>query len=113
MGSTSDPGELTDPTPPPSFEEFQKQTSLMTTCTLLWKELSDHFSSLEQDLLAKSQSLLHKLHSLDHHTNQSLLRLQTRDLTIDDSLHLSLNNLQKTQDNALLMARLIMEMACC
>ncbi|CAA2955985.1 Hypothetical predicted protein [Olea europaea subsp. europaea] len=33
-----------------SFNAFQHQTSLMTSYTLPWKELSDHFSSLEQDL---------------------------------------------------------------
>ncbi|CAK9187542.1 unnamed protein product [Ilex paraguariensis] len=49
MGSIADPGELTQP----SFDEFQRQTSLMTSCTLLWKELSDHFTSLEQDLQKK------------------------------------------------------------
>ncbi|GMP77081.1 hypothetical protein CsSME_00033477 [Camellia sinensis var. sinensis] len=59
MGSIADPGgefgEWTQP-PPPSFDEFQRQTSLMTSCTLLWKELSDHFSSLEQNLLKQPRT---------------------------------------------------------
>ncbi|KAI3729956.1 hypothetical protein L6452_18629 [Arctium lappa] len=53
MGSISipDPGEVT---PPTSFDEFQRQASLMTTCTLIWKELSYHFTSLEKHLRQKS-----------------------------------------------------------
>ncbi|KAI3452726.1 hypothetical protein Pfo_009390 [Paulownia fortunei] len=56
MGSLPDPSELTYP-PPLSFNNFQRQTSLMMSCTLLWKELFDHFSSLEQDLIKKSDAL--------------------------------------------------------
>nr|GMD87117.1 FRIGIDA-like protein 4A [Ipomoea batatas] len=55
MGSIADPGECSQSTPP-SFDEFQRQASLMTSCTLLWKELSDHFTSLEQDLLKNDSS---------------------------------------------------------
>ncbi|KAJ6430064.1 hypothetical protein OIU84_021465 [Salix udensis] len=67
MGSIPDPGELTELTRP-SFDEFQRQTSLMTSCTLLWKELSDHFTSLEQDLQKKSEALKHKIQTLDNQT---------------------------------------------
>ncbi|MCI26506.1 frigida-like protein 4a, partial [Trifolium medium] len=77
MGSIPDPGELSELTQP-SFDDFQRQTSLMTSCTLLWKELSDHFSSLEQHLLHKSEALNRKIRSLDNQTNESLNLLRHR-----------------------------------
>ncbi|CAL1383381.1 unnamed protein product [Linum trigynum] len=74
MGSIPDPGEVTaDLTPPPpSFDDFQRQTSLMTSCTLLWKELSDHFTTLEQNLQKTSDALKRKIQALDTETKDSL-----------------------------------------
>ncbi|KAK4434026.1 FRIGIDA-like protein 4a [Sesamum alatum] len=97
MGSLPDPGELTHPPPPqPSFDEFQRQTSLMTSCTLLWKELSDHFSSLEQDLIKKSDALKAKFQALNNETQQSLQALDTRESSISKSMSIVLESLEKT-----------------
>lgn len=101
MGSIPDPGELSELTQPPSFDEFQRQTSLMTSCTLLWKELSDHFSSLEQDLLNKAEALKLKIRSLDNHTEQSLHLLDRRESSIDGSLQIALRSLDKNRNAAL------------
>ncbi|ESQ47616.1 hypothetical protein EUTSA_v10020440mg [Eutrema salsugineum] len=87
MGSVPDPGELTELTQP-SFEEFQRQTSLMTSCTLLWKELSDHFTSLEQNLMKKSEALKQMIETLDNQTQTSLESLKRREVTIDHSVEI-------------------------
>ncbi|OWM74262.1 FRIGIDA-like protein 4a [Punica granatum] len=101
MGSIPDPGELTHELTQPSFDEFQRQTSLMTSCTLLWKELSDHFTSLEQNLMRKSEALKHKLRALDEQTKQSLTVLEKRETTIDGSVEIALKKVDKSKEAAL------------
>ncbi|GAB4851087.1 FRIGIDA-like protein 4a [Ancistrocladus abbreviatus] len=100
MGSIPDPGELTQ-SQPVSFEEFQRQTSLMTSCTLLWKELSDHFTNLEQDLRKKSEALKHKFQTLDNQTTESLRNLEKREVTIDGSVELAIGKAQESKKAAL------------
>ncbi|EPS62727.1 hypothetical protein M569_12062, partial [Genlisea aurea] len=80
-----------------SFEDFQRQTSLMTSCTLLWKELSDHFYSLEQDLIRKSDALKVRLQDLNDHTSRSLKALDSRESSISRSISAAL---QKLEENA-------------
>ncbi|KAL0718966.1 hypothetical protein Bca4012_068289 [Brassica carinata] len=87
MGSVSDPGELTE-LAQPSFEEFQKQTSLMTSCTLLWKELSDHFTALEENLMKKSEALKEMIGALDSQTQTSMESLKRREATIERSVEI-------------------------
>ncbi|KAK9070720.1 hypothetical protein SSX86_011122 [Deinandra increscens subsp. villosa] len=93
MGSISipNPGESTQP---PSFDEFQRQTSLMTSCTLLWKELSDHFTSLEQTLLNKSDAIKDKIKTLDTETKASLVSLKERETTMDNSVAIALQKVE-------------------
>ncbi|KAG6393130.1 hypothetical protein SASPL_147363 [Salvia splendens] len=93
MGSLPDPGESTQP--PPSFDDFQRQTSLMTSCTLLWKELSDHFTSLEQDLIRKSDALKAKVEALSQETQQSLNALESRESSISRSLSIAYETLEQ------------------
>ncbi|GLU08873.1 hypothetical protein SLE2022_257570 [Rubroshorea leprosula] len=100
MGSISDPGELTELTPP-SFDEFQRQTSLMTSCTLLWKELSDHFSYLEQNIMKKSEALKRKIQTLEHETEASLDSLKKREVTIDGSLEIAVKRVEEHREAAL------------
>ncbi|XP_027116290.2 FRIGIDA-like protein 4a [Coffea arabica] len=107
MGSIADPGELTQtqpppPQPPPSFDDFQRQTSLMTSCTLLWKELSDHFTSLEQNLEKKSAALKAKLKTLDFQTNTSLDELNRRESTLSTVLSMALEKVEKSKAGAIL-----------
>lgn len=105
MGSIPDPGdefaESTHPPPQPSFDEFQRTASLMTSCTLLWKELSDHFSSLEQDLKNKSDALNHKLQTLDAQTKQSLQVLEHREDTINAAVSVALQKVKEQKEAAL------------
>lgn len=101
MGSIPDPGQLSELTPP-SFDEFQKQTSLMTSCTLLWKELSDHFSYLEQNIMKKAEGLKLKIQALDRDTKVSLDSFKERELTIDGSLEIALERAEKQTKAALM-----------
>ncbi|CAL8989647.1 unnamed protein product [Prunus brigantina] len=100
MGSIPDPGELTELTPP-SFDEFQRQTSLMTSCTLLWKELSDHFTSLEQNLLKKSEAIKRKIQNLEQETKESLDELEQREVTIMESVEIAVGKVEKSKEAAL------------
>ncbi|KAK8684836.1 hypothetical protein V6N13_040852 [Hibiscus sabdariffa] len=100
MGSIHDPGELTE-LEQPSFDEFQRQTSLMTSCTLLWKELSDHINSLEQNLLKQSETLKRKIKTLDSETKASLDSLKKRELSIVDSVKIALNRVESNTKAAM------------
>ncbi|KAK3042149.1 hypothetical protein RJ639_001269 [Escallonia herrerae] len=91
MDSTADPGEATNP----SLDEFQTQASLMTSCTLLWKELTDHFTSLEQSLQQKSAAIKAKIQSLDTQTKESLQLLEQRDSTLNASISIALEKVEK------------------
>lgn len=94
MGSISipDPGEFTQP---PSFDEFQRQASLMTSCTLLWKELSDHFTYLEQNLLKKSDAIKDKIKTLETETKTSLDSLEERETTIEKSVSIAIRKVEE------------------
>lgn len=98
MSSIADPGELTQS---PSFDEFQRQTSLMTSCTLLWKELSDHFNSLEEDIKKKSDAIKSKIDKLDAETTESLKHLEHRELTLVNSISIALETVEKRKAAAL------------
>ncbi|KAF3681886.1 FRIGIDA-like protein 4a [Capsicum chacoense] len=102
MGSLADPGELDTVAPPPSFDEFQRQTSLMTSCTLLWKELSDHFTSLEQDILKKAEALKAKITTLDEETKASLKVLEHRENSMNVSLSIALDKVVEKKRAAIL-----------
>ncbi|KAL8162688.1 hypothetical protein V2J09_014177 [Rumex salicifolius] len=104
MGSIPDPGELVNspaPVAAPSFEEFQRQTSLMTSCTLLWKELSDHFTTIEQDLRRKSEALKRKIQTLDDQTKESLKVLERREVTIDGSVEVAIGKAESLKRTAM------------
>ncbi|KAK1434519.1 hypothetical protein QVD17_00263 [Tagetes erecta] len=66
----------------------------MTTCTLLWKELSDHFTSLEQTLLMKSDAIKDKIQTLDTQTKASLASLEEREATMDNSVAIALKKVE-------------------
>ncbi|KAM1125301.1 hypothetical protein ACFX2B_040114 [Malus domestica] len=73
----------------------------MTSCTLLWKELSDHFLSLEQNLLKKSEAIKLKIQTLEHETKASLDELEQREVTIRDSFEIALGKVEKSKEAAL------------
>ncbi|XP_047315365.1 FRIGIDA-like protein 4a [Impatiens glandulifera] len=100
MGSNPDPGGVVDQ-PPASFDEFQRQASLMTSCTLLWKELTDHFTSLEQDIQKKSEAIKRKIGNLDAQTKDSLDFLEKRETTIDGSISMLLEKMKGRTEAAI------------
>nr|DAD33685.1 TPA_asm: hypothetical protein HUJ06_012536 [Nelumbo nucifera] len=98
MGSIPLPGEMLQT----SFEDFQRQATLMTSCTLLWKELSDHFSSLEQDLQKKSEALREKFQTLDDRTKETLDGLEKREVSIEGSVEQALVKVEERKEAALI-----------
>lgn len=100
MGSVPDSGDPTR-SPSSSFEEFQRQTSLMTSCTLLWKELSDHFTNIEEDLRRKSEALKRKIQVLDDQTKHSLEVLKKRDVTVEGSVEIAMERAEDSKKAAL------------
>ncbi|XP_074568843.1 FRIGIDA-like protein 4a [Curcuma longa] len=80
-----------------SFSELEKQRELITCCTQLWKELSDHFSTLERGLEMKSEALLCKRQEHDASTRRTLGVLRRRELTIDASVEIALSKLDAVQ----------------
>ncbi|KAI3787189.1 hypothetical protein L1987_41466 [Smallanthus sonchifolius] len=66
----------------------------MTSCTLLWKELFDHFTSLEQMLLKKSDEIKDKIKTLDTETKASLASLEERESTMENSVAIALQKVE-------------------
>ncbi|OAY85525.1 FRIGIDA-like protein 4a [Ananas comosus] len=66
------------------LEDLEAQKTLITNCTLLWKSLSDHFSSLRQTLADRSQALDADLQSIDSTTKQTLETLSSREASVPD-----------------------------
>ncbi|XP_039118259.1 FRIGIDA-like protein 4a [Dioscorea cayenensis subsp. rotundata] len=77
-----------------SFETLEKQRELITSCTALWKELSDHFSTLERGLQLRSDSLRSRRESLDASTKRTLDSLNRREHSIDTSVRIALAKLE-------------------
>eukprot|EP00262_Sarcandra_glabra_P019982 TRINITY_DN7795_c0_g1_i1.p1 TRINITY_DN7795_c0_g1~~TRINITY_DN7795_c0_g1_i1.p1 ORF type:complete len:545 (+),score=77.17 TRINITY_DN7795_c0_g1_i1:57-1637(+) len=84
-----------------TFEDFEKQTALMKNCTLLWKELSDHFTFLEQDLKKKSETLKVKFETLDHKTKETLGDLEKREVSIDGNVEIALVKVDECREAAI------------
>ncbi|KAK9086830.1 hypothetical protein Syun_029224 [Stephania yunnanensis] len=99
MGSVAITGEEMLQT---SFDDFQRQTSLMASCTLLWKELSDHFTSLEQDLRRKSEALKDQIQNLDSKTKESLDVLEKREETIVGNVDQAIGKVEERKEAALI-----------
>ncbi|KAL0323609.1 UNVERIFIED_CONTAM: FRIGIDA-like protein 4b [Sesamum angustifolium] len=67
-------------------------------------ELSDHFLSLEQDLIKKSDALKAKFQALNNETQQSLQALDTRESSISKSMSIVLESLEKTTKRSVSLA---------
>jgi Frigida-like protein len=84
-----------------SFEALEKQRELINTCTLLWKELSDHFTSLEKGLDQKSESLKSKRRVLEVRTKRALDTLRRREISIDSSVDLAISTVEKRRRSSI------------
>jgi hypothetical protein len=77
----------------------------MTSCTLLWRELSDHFLSLEENILKKFEALKNKIQTLDHQTKASLNDLEKRKVTIQGSVEIVLEKVEAKMESTLTALR--------
>ncbi|CAG7876674.1 unnamed protein product [Brassica rapa] len=57
----------------------------MTSCSLMWKDLTDHFTTLEHNLMKKLEALKQMIETLNNQTQTSLESLKRREVTIDRS----------------------------
>ncbi|XP_042468922.1 FRIGIDA-like protein 4a isoform X1 [Zingiber officinale] len=78
-----------------SFKQLERQQELISCCTVLWKELSDHFSTLERGLECRSEALRSKRQSLDASTQHALDSLGHRELSIGSAVDLALAKLEE------------------
>lgn len=84
-----------------AFEDIDAEKTLLTNCSLLYKNISSHFSSLEQSLLQKSQTLESKLQALDTQTERTLESLSLREESISDRETAAIARLQQQKESAL------------
>ncbi|WOK93907.1 FRIGIDA-like protein 4b isoform X1 [Canna indica] len=83
------------------LDNLEAQQSLLANCTLLWKSLSDHFSSLHQTLAGRSQSLDADLQSLESNTQQSLDAISQRESSLPDRESAAADAIRERRDAVL------------
>ncbi|KAK8919352.1 hypothetical protein KSP39_PZI021146 [Platanthera zijinensis] len=77
------------------FAELERQRELIANCTALYKELSDHFSSVERCLELRSDSVRSNRRTLDISTQRNLAFLQRREESIDGSVDIAMARVEK------------------
>ncbi|KAJ8479597.1 hypothetical protein OPV22_023324 [Ensete ventricosum] len=83
------------------LDDLESQHALLSNCTLLWKSLVEHFSSLRQALALRSQSLDAHLQDLESNTQKSLDSLALRDSSLPDRESAAAAALHERRDAAL------------
>lgn len=84
---------VTSATVSAGFAELERQQQLLASCTRLYQQLAEHFSSLERGLAARSDSLRHKRRAAEARTHRALDSLRSRELSIDGSVSRALDHL--------------------
>ncbi|KAG8083634.1 hypothetical protein GUJ93_ZPchr0016g2545 [Zizania palustris] len=77
------------------FTELERQQQLLASCTRLYRQLEEHFSSLERGLNARSDSLRHKRRVAEARASRSLNELRRRELSIDGSVSRAVDHLDE------------------
>ncbi|KAK8960615.1 hypothetical protein KSP40_PGU001358 [Platanthera guangdongensis] len=77
------------------FAKLERQRELIANCTALYKELSDHFSSVERCLELLSESVCSNSRILDISTLRKLSFLQRRKESIDGSVDIAMARVEK------------------
>ncbi|GLJ17829.1 hypothetical protein SUGI_0311830 [Cryptomeria japonica] len=67
-----------------AFTVLETQKTIIEKCTLHWKELSDHYASLEQTLDKKDQELAEKEKSLELKCKEAEALLEKREQSLDE-----------------------------
>ncbi|KAL6894245.1 hypothetical protein ACP4OV_008343 [Aristida adscensionis] len=78
------------------FAELERQQQLLATCTRLYRQLTDHFGSLERRLAARSESLKSRRRVVEVRASRRLDALRRRELSIDASVALAVSRLDGT-----------------
>uniref|UniRef100_A0A0D9WW18 FRIGIDA-like protein n=1 Tax=Leersia perrieri TaxID=77586 RepID=A0A0D9WW18_9ORYZ len=81
------------------FAELERQQQLLASCTRLYKQLEEHFSSLERGIAARSDSLRHKRHAAEARASLAADSLRRREESIDASVSLALDHLDNLASN--------------
>lgn len=84
-----------------AFDDMEKQRELVTNCTRLWKELSDHMFALEKEIDLKSEKLRCKIQSLDASKQDALDSLRRREATIETSVAMAISKVEECQNSAI------------
>ncbi|KAF8393343.1 hypothetical protein HHK36_021586 [Tetracentron sinense] len=84
------------------YDELEAQKTVITNCTELWKNVSNHFSSLEDSLLQKSKLLESKLETLDSETKKALEALEQREISIPERESAAFARIEELKEAALL-----------
>ncbi|KAF0897442.1 hypothetical protein E2562_037342 [Oryza meyeriana var. granulata] len=77
------------------FAELERQQQLLASCTRLYKQLEEHFSSLERGLAARSDSLRHKRRAAEARASRAMDTLRCREASIEGSVSRALEHLDE------------------
>ena len=75
------------------FAELERQQQLLASCTRLYKQLEEHFASLERGLAARSDSLRHTRRAAEARASAAMDSLRRREASIDGSVSRALDHL--------------------
>eukprot|EP01018_Ginkgo_biloba_P024170 Gb_40916 [translate_table: standard] len=84
-----------------AFADLDTQRAVLVNCTIQWKELRDHFTSLEQSLESKFQELAEKEKTLELKTKETQELLDKREQSIEANEQASLARVQHQKEAAL------------
>ncbi|KAL6638033.1 hypothetical protein ACP70R_025605 [Stipagrostis hirtigluma subsp. patula] len=99
--SSAGAGAVTGDAVRDGFAELERQQQLLATCTRLYRQLTDHFVSLERRLAARSESLKSRRRRVEVRTSRRLDALRRRELSIEGSVALALSRLDDSLAAAL------------
>eukprot|EP01018_Ginkgo_biloba_P035041 Gb_33604 [translate_table: standard] len=84
-----------------AFVDLDEHRAALTNCTVQWKELEEHFASLEKNLQEKCEELEEKERAFEAKTKETLEILGKREESIASREQASLARVQEQKDAAL------------
>merc|ERR1711915_1024758 len=84
-----------------AFTLLDAQRGVLEKCTLQWKELTDHYASLEQSLQKKFEELAEKEKNLELKTKETEELLDKREQSIESNEETYLARLEEQKNAAL------------
>uniref|UniRef100_A0A5B7BMI8 FRIGIDA-like protein n=1 Tax=Davidia involucrata TaxID=16924 RepID=A0A5B7BMI8_DAVIN len=83
------------------FNDLQTRKDLLTTVTELHKTITNHFTSLEQSLAQKSQTLDSKIEAFDTQTKKTLESLENRENAIPERESATAARIEEQKESAI------------